>query len=158
MKTEKLTTEAFAPYGSILSQKRSGGSVDNAEFTYTADPAVFELGGEVTAGILEGKSRAVILEKMERHLDTPEILFQILEDGILFVGTSKGGPAGIGNIKPFSLKQGDTVLLYPGTWHWVPFPEKAEKCVTQVIFKSGTSDSDCQIMDLPEPLVLSEGK
>jgi len=150
MKPEKLTQETFAPYGTVLSERREPCDAGNEQFAFNADVALFEIPGGGTVGILEGKQREVILKCMERHVKTPEILFQMSGDAILFVGRSDDHGTEIKAINAFLFKQGQSVLMAPGTWHWVPYPVDAKSCVTQVIFNRGTSDSDCEIVELPE--------
>lgn len=148
MKAEKLTKETFAPYGKLLSKKKECYDADNEEFAFSANITYFDIAGEGTVGLLEGKKREITLKCMERHIKTPEILFQIKSDSILFVGKSESDSAEIKEIKPFLLKQGDTVLMDPGIWHWVPFPVDTDRCVTQVIFKKATSETDCEVVEL----------
>ena len=158
MKPEKLSQETFAPYGTVISEKKEHCDVENEQFAFYANIALFDIPGEGTVGILEGKQREMVLKCMERHVKTPEILFQIYRDAILFVGRSDGYGTDIKDIKAFLLQQGQTVIMAPGIWHWVPYPVDADRCITQVIFKKGTSDTDYEIAELPEVIRISERK
>lgn len=53
----------------------------------------------------------------------------------------------IETVKAFKLEKGKGILLYKGTWHWLPYP-LAEKARLLVVFQQGTADYDLEIKDL----------
>lgn len=154
MKLEQLTSETFAPYGKVLNQRKEDPDAENNQFTFDADITFFEWAGEGTVGILEGKRRELVLTCMERHVNTPEILFQLSGEAILAVSKPNIDSQEITGVQTFLLRQGQSILMAPGTWHWVPYPAGGDSCLTQVIFKRGTSETDCQIIDMPEAVRL----
>jgi ureidoglycolate lyase len=99
-------------------------------------------------GILTGHQREIKQEMVERHSDTMEILIQLENDAVVFLGKPASSGDEVGEIQAFEFNRGEAVALDEGVWHWVPYPVNAADCKTLVIFKEGTSANDCVIKEL----------
>jgi ureidoglycolate hydrolase len=145
-----MTEENINGYGHLLHVSKKEPVFDNNEFTFVADVMRFASEGSYTVGILTGHMREIKQEMVEKHGDTVEILVQLENDAVVFLG--KPAPSGDepGEIQAFEFKQGEAVALHEGVWHWVPYPKNSEHCKTLVIFKEGTSSNDCVIKKLDD--------
>ena len=78
-----IASSSFKEYGQILSESRSTPSVDYDDFLYWAKVAELGLSSRVSTGVLICNDRDRTVDKMERHVGTPEILVALKGDGIV---------------------------------------------------------------------------
>lgn len=155
MEVMELTPDSFKEYGYVISQSDAQPNTNNEEFTYWGKVSQSEMSKLVSTGVLVCHERQNVVEKLERHVNTPEILAALEGDSVICVGKrhdGTGSPSEIKGIKAFRIKQGDAICMYSGTWHWIPFPENCKNSKFMVAFASGTEDNDLEIVDLPEKL------
>jgi ureidoglycolate hydrolase len=143
-----MTEETIKEYGQLLHTSSKAPVFDTDDFTFVADVMKFSSDSPFTVGILTGHRREIKQEMAERHGKTIEILVQLENDAVVFLGKPTSSSEEVGEIQEFELKQGQAVALKECVWHWVPYPVDAEHCKTLIIFKEGTSAEDCVVKEL----------
>ncbi len=147
-----LSAERFAPFGTLLAQPQSTPSLERGDITFwnkTAD--LSGLAGSGVAGHLIAHRRELNLTQVERHLHTPEAFIATAGRSLMVVG--RPGDLEPGHLDPdalcvFEMAAGQAILLYPGSWHWAPFPI-TETATFLLILRAETSDHDIDIQDIP---------
>ncbi len=149
--TQELSAEAFAPYGQVLTAYDGAPLAEDDVITYWGGVGVAAFDGPVSAGMLFGHPRRMATNKLERHLNTPEVLVALEGDAAVCVGE----PGEPDRLSAFIVRQGEAVALFKGTWHWTPFPTGERDCRFLVLFHAGTERDDLEIRELPEEIFLS---
>jgi hypothetical protein len=122
------------------------------EFSFDIVSPELGLGPGLCAGALACAHRRPRLEKMERHLRTAELLSAVQGDAIICLAPPQEAADGaFDGLAAVVVRQGQSILLEAGAWHWIPFPLNAEGARFMVIFKHGTGDEDLEIRELRDP-------
>jgi len=147
-----LTPQSFAGYGSVLSTGPGAPMADSQEITYWGKVAELEMGTRVSTGYMLCKPRAGVLQQLERHLRTPEILVALRGDSLVCMARpSAPGSAAISGVQAFHVRQGQAFVMAPGTWHWAAFPTGRAEALFLVVFASGTESTDLEFARLEGP-------
>lgn len=149
LEVNSLTNKNFADYGYLISNENIKPKMEENTFTFWDDLAEMNIEGKTGFGILEVNKRSKDFTNLERHVKTEEIFFAIDKDVIVLVGkaTPNQEVPEIETVKAFKLEKGKGVLLYKGTWHWLPYP-LTKKARLLVVFQQGTADYDLEIKNL----------
>jgi hypothetical protein len=119
------------------------------EFSFDIVSPELGLGPGLCAGSLACAHRKARLEKMERHLRTPELLSAVQGDAIICVAPPQEASDGaFAGVRALVVRQGQSILLEAGAWHWIPFPLNAEGARFMVLFRNRTGDEDLEIREL----------
>ena len=159
IKSIDLCSEEFAAYGKIMTLHDAAEFnklEDSDDYTFTDTTADFEIGPRGCSGMLWCRNREMIVNKMEKHINTVEILTAVNNDYILCVAPGDTAAPEMDKIKAFKIKQGTTVMMTKSCWHWIPFPLNDEDAQVLVIFKDKTGVEDLVFADLPETVEISE--
>lgn len=156
MKVTELTKEAFSPWGKYISADEESGRDSTPEFDYVGNIAVSKLMGPVSMSILHPAKRDIIVNQFESHRLTPEICTALRNNCIIFAAGDVNGVPDIPNTQAFLLKEGDTIVYDPGTWHWVPYPVDTQTCTQLIIYKDQTGKNDFYLHKLEKPIVLQD--
>jgi ureidoglycolate hydrolase len=131
-------------------------SADGEEFSYTHLLSPGGLGEPAIMAELTCRPRTPRLEKLERHLATPEVLVAL--DGEVVVCAAPPGtdPSRCrpGEIQGFLLRQGQGLWMAAGTWHWIPFPTGRQPVCMLLLFREATGDRDLEVVPLSAPLAV----
>jgi ureidoglycolate hydrolase len=146
IKTKRLNAKDFKKYGSVLTEYSGAPMADDDVITYWGKAAEVDICRPISSGVLFGHRRPMSTDKLERHLQTPEILTALEGGAVLIVASGETAA----DIAAFYIRQGEAVALNPGIWHWTPFPAEGEKCRFLVLFYSGTEENDLIIKNLNE--------
>ena len=149
LEVNSLTNISFTDYGYLIGNKNIEPKIKENTFTFWDNLAEMNIEGKTGFGILEVNKRSKNFTNLERHVKTEEVFFAINRDVVVLVGKASPNQEvpEIETVKSFKLEKGKGVLLYKGTWHWLPYP-LAEKARLLVIFQQGTVDYDLEIKDL----------
>jgi len=149
LEVNPLTNKNFADYGYLINNENIEPKIKENTFTFWDDLAEMNIEGKTGFAILEVNKRNKNFTNLERHVKTEEVFFTIDKDVVVLVGkaTPNQEVPEIETVKAFKLENGKGVLLYKGTWHWLPYP-LAEKARLLVVFQQGTADHDLEIKDL----------
>ncbi len=149
----ELSAAEFAPYGKILTLDDIADFNPLAagdDFTWTGTSEGFAIGGAGCSGMLLCRPREMVVEKMEHHVGTVEILVAVQQDYVLCVAPRHTPAPEMDKVKAFKVKQGTVLMMDPGCWHWILFPLTEKMARVLVIFKDKTGDEDLVFADLPE--------
>jgi len=112
--------------------------------TYYGQLAVMKC-DSIQIGICVAKSRPFIVDELEQHAKTAELLAALKGDFITPVATSVviGGKErpDMENIKAVRVNQGEGIVFNEGIWHWTPYAA-TDTCDVLVGFKTGTPQND----------------
>jgi len=129
---------------------------DSPEFSYHQVLAPSELGEGGIVAELICRKRPLVLEKLERHLQTPEILAALDADAVVCVASPGADPTRISaaDIRALPLRRGEALWMAKGTWHWLPYPTSAAQVTLLLHFSEGTGDNDLEFSSLAQPLAI----
>ena len=149
IKVQKLTPEAFAPYGQVLTvEGREAGGNPASHFWY---PQVVVLDHPTSINLMRVVPREFTVKDFEAHDQTTENL--IAMDGDLIVAVAAAGDLKEETVAAFYVPCGPGVSFAPSVWHYVPFP-MGKDVMCACIFKNNTSHDDIHFDALPETLGL----
>jgi len=154
----ELTSAAFSPFGTVIAPPWNvAPAADEAEFAFYPVVSPAELSGTDMFANLICKSRPFELTKLERHVETAEMLCALSGDSLLCVAAPAANPEMLSfdDVRVFTIRQSQAVLMKPGCWHWIPYPLKKEPSLFLLLFKDGTGDNDLEIAVLPEEYNIS---
>ena len=159
LKVQKLTAESFKPYGQLIEAQTFQPAIAEPDFTFWNNLAQLTNEGKVDFCMLEVVERERSFSKIERHLKTEEAFFALDGDCIMLASDPTPGEKypNPEETAAFYLEQGKGVIFDRGAWHWLPFPLK-EKNRLLVLCRQGTSDEDCEIVDMQDQGVTFEIK
>jgi len=149
LEVNPLTNKNFADYGYLISNENIKPKIEENTFTFWDNLAEINIEGKTGLGILEVNKRSKNFTNLERHVKTEEVFFALDKDVVVLVGKANPNQEvpEIETVKAFKLEKGKGVLLYKGTWHWLPYP-LVEKARLLVVFQQGTADYDLEIKNL----------
>lgn len=110
----------------------------------------FRFATPVTSTFLQVKQRSFQLQRMERHINTEEVVIAL--DGPVIVPMAPPGELHQVRDQMIAcyLPQGEGLILAPGAWHLAPFPLQETSSVL-VIFNMDTPANDMEFQDLTPP-------
>jgi ureidoglycolate hydrolase len=117
---------------------------------------IFSLNGQFSGTILQVKRRSLILHRMERHLQTPELLITLGKGVIVPMAPPGELRQSQSQAAAYYLPAGEGLLLEPGVWHLAPFPLE-EAAQVLVIFKTNTAKDDLEFQMLNPQLQVTLG-
>ena len=105
-------------------------------------------------GICSIKKQFSIFNRMERHLDSCEILIPINED--MFVPMAPPGDVPVTeHIRLVPVNKGELICMNEGVWHFAAGPIKAKALDYFVILKTSTPETDLEMKDLDDTIVIN---
>lgn len=155
--SEAVSDDALQGIGRLLS---SNGSVEQLrdapeDFSYNVVSSELGLCDALSAGRLDCQVRDLSLSKLERHMQTPEMLFAMEGDSVICVAPPQQPKDGtLKDVKAVRVVKGQALILDPGAWHWIPFPTGKQATCFLVVFRARTGADDLDFCDLAQPLTL----
>jgi len=149
IKVEKLTEEAFAPFGKVLmTEGRDFGGEEGMYKWYEKQSAV-EGAETVAVNLLTAIERDFVCKKFEAHARTTETILP-LTGGLIVAGVPAGEVAGE-RLRAFYVPVGMGVSWAPGAWHYAPYPIGGD-ATCAIIFRHGTGGDDVEFAELSEEM------
>ena len=150
IKVQKLTKEAFAPFGEVLTvEGREAGGNPASHLWY---PQVVVIDDPTSINLMRVIQHDFVLKDFEGHDHTTENL--IAMDGDLIVGVANAGELKEENVAAFYIPCGLGISLKPSVWHAVPFAV-GKDVMSACIFKNNTSHDDIYFDSLQEEIGLT---
>lgn len=125
---ERLTPEAFAPYGQVLRGPRRAADITKEHLAYWHNLADIGFTEHPIWGFLSMKHRAPVLAELERHCFAHEV-FIPLGTGVSVMPFALGGSPDVAGSTPdlktlrlFILDGNTAVIVGRGVWHAPAFP------------------------------------
>ena len=149
IRAKKLTVEAFDTFGVIVETPKREPTFQEDKFTYWKQVLQLQM-GEVEVGILKVRTYDLLLNKMERHAETAEMLIPVDGSIIVPVAPPSDTRPNAALAEAFVVEKGQAVVLGSNCWHWIPCPVDKPEVTIMVIFKNNTSETDLIIEELTE--------
>lgn len=149
IKVQKLTPEAFAPFGKVLTTEGLEAGGNPASHLWY--PQVSVVDRATSINLMEVVPREFVCQKFEAHDHTAENLIPMT--GGVIVTVIPKGELTADRMAAFYVPQGQGVSIDPSVWHFVPFPI-GTPVMCSVIFANGTSSTDIYFDELPEAVGL----
>lgn len=150
IKVQKLTKEAFAPFGEVLTTE--GREAGGNPATHLWYPQAVVIDDPTSINLMRVIPHEFSLKDFEAHDHTTENL--IAMDGDLIVGMAPAGELKAENVTAFYIPCGLGISLKPSVWHAVPFAVGKE-VMSVCIFKNNTSHEDIYFDALEEAIGLT---
>jgi len=154
VKVEKLSVEAFAPFGSfahMLAPK--GEKIGRSPIEFYRDMVQLDLGGSSrpSFSICRVKPRPPVVDVTEYHSFTGEGIMPL--DNDCFIHVAPATPEGElphAKIRIFRVPVGTMVVLKPGVWHHAPFAVGGKTANVLIVLPERTYANDCFVFELDE--------
>ncbi len=142
LRPRHATPKTFAGFGSVVLHPSGTPTSQALEYRFWSDLAHYQVGGETEIGICTVFARKrPVIEAMERHLRTPEILIPI--DAPFVVPLMPDGlPAG--EARAFRVNIGEAIVIAEGVWHGACLPVGKKTSSYFVVFRRGTPGEDVE--------------
>jgi ureidoglycolate hydrolase len=142
----------FKKYGSIISLQdtvKAQPALIEKNFEWWGRLAVLDSLKGFEVGLLRLKVNELVINKMERHKNTQEILVPVDGKFIIPVSCHKGESDLLPpeEVKAFYLDRGQIIVLKPGIWHCAPFPLQ-DNTSTFILFQQDTVENDLEFRGL----------
>ena len=155
--SEVVSNKALQGIGRLLSSTESLEQSPDAPdgFSYIVVSPELGLCSALSAGRLDCRVRDLSLTKLERHVQTPEMLFAMEGDSVICVAPPQEPKDGVlTGLKAVRVAKGQALILDLGAWHWIPFPTRKQASCFLVVFRAETGADDLDFCDLAQPLTL----
>lgn len=155
---EHVTPENFKAFGKVIAVPKDRKPDAQSEIqTYYGQLAIMQCTGSIQLGICVAKQRENIVEELEQHAQTQELLAALRGDFLVPVAPSlvEGGKAvpDVEHALAVRVNQGEGILFDTGIWHWTPYPV-GETCDVLVGFKTDTPKDDFVASKLKEKFLI----
>ncbi len=124
--------------------------VENELLKFFGKLGVIEAPRGVEFGICAYERRELVVEKLEQHRRSGELLYAIDDDFLMPAAPNLPGvdQPDISRACVLRVRRSEGVIFAPGAWHWVPYPLKKGKSFALVGFAIDTSANDMSFHEL----------
>jgi hypothetical protein len=124
--------------------------VENDLLRFFGKLGVIEAPGGVEFGICAYEHRDFVVEGLEQHRRSGELLYAIDDDFLMPVAPNLPNVNQPDLSKAFAIRvrRSEGVIFAPGAWHWVPYPIKKGKSFALVGFAIDTPANDMSFHSL----------
>ena len=149
---EKLTHEAFAPFGTFYDFAAPDGYALEGELHRFYPDRMREAYSEHVgfSPICVKRPEKMIVRAVEYHTRTSEIILPLNDDIVLHVAPATNGVPAPEETHAFLVPKGTMVQLKPGVWHLCPLPANVESLRALIILPECTYANDCTVVDLTD--------
>lgn len=149
---EKLTHEAFAPFGTFYDFAAPDGYALEGELHRFYPDRMREAYSEHVgfSPICVKRPKKMIVRAVEYHTRTSEIIFPLNDDMILHVAPASNGVPVPHLAHAFRVPKHTMVLIRPGVWHLCPLPVDADVLSAMIVLPECTYANDCVVVDLSD--------
>ena len=152
IKAEKLTRDAFAPFGMFYSMTDPEGYSLNGEFHRFFPDRITEayISRAAFSPILVKKPDVMKVTQAEYHTTTPDLILPINDDMIIHVAPASAGTPVPELTRAFVVPKGTLVKINTAIWHLAPLPVHETELQAMIILPECTYANDCTVVDYPE--------
>ena len=152
IKAEKITQEAFAPFGAFYAIDRPDGYALCGELhQFFPDRMVADSNHRVGySPILVKKPEKMIITQQEYHTTTWEMIMPLNDDMIVHCAPASGGVPVTDHAKAFIVPKNTLIKFNAAIWHLAPLPVNEESLTAMIILPECTYANDCTVVDLKE--------
>ena len=153
VKLEKITKEAFAPFGQYhLSLSPDGYALHGEIHSFYPDRvSIPGQAAELSFSTLTvRKPEKLIISQVEYHTTTSEVIIPLNDDMIVHVAPPSAGKPVPDFTKAFLVPKGTVVKLNACVWHLAPIPANLPALNALIVLPTATYINDCTVVDLKE--------
>jgi len=152
IKVEKLSVEAFAPYGEYYTMdKPDGHPLCGAIHRFYPDRVTAYQGGNVGfTAITVKKPETMLITQIEYHTTTAELIMPLNDDMILHVAQPSAATPITEKTRAFLVPKHTLIKMKACVWHLAPLPANADELSALIILPECTYMNDCKVVDLTE--------
>ena len=137
-----ITSENFKKYGSVVTFPQQEPAAADKSFKFWSDIAHYSIDSETEIGLCTVfQQPETVIDGMERHLRTPEILIPIDAPFVLPLLLDDENET---NVQAFQVDIGEAVVIDPAVWHGACIPVGKKESSYFVIFRRGTPFQDIE--------------
>lgn len=157
-KAQRISNEMFKGLGKALrvTQDTKPDASDDIQ-SYYGQLAVMKCAGDLQLGICIAKHREYVVEQLEQHKRTAELLAALKGDFVTLAAPSIERDAkqvpDIERAVAVRVNQGEGVFFDVGIWHWTPY-SITPTCDVLVAFRKDTPKEDFMACKLSEPVMM----
>lgn len=158
IKAQRVTPENFQAFGKVISVTAKAEPDAQSDIqTFYGQLAIMECQGSFELGICVARNRAYVVDTLEQHAETAELLAALRGDFVTPVTSSvvidgKQCPD-MDKLTAIRVNQGEGVVFDKGIWHWTPYAV-TETCDVLVVFKTDTPKNDFSCSSLSEEIAM----
>ncbi len=153
VKIQKLTAEAFAPFGTFVDVLNpSTPSLGSNVHTFYRDASRYYAESSLPLGFspLVVKEQGLTVTGAEYHNRSCEGMMPVNDDAIVHVSPANGGQYDVSQTQAFLVPKGTIVTLYPGVFHLLPLPRTEKELHCLVILPERAYVNDFYGVDLDD--------
>ena len=152
IKAEKLTAEAFAPFGQFYKIDSPDGYALCGELhKFYPDRINADSGHRIGFSPIVVKNPGeIIITQQEYHTTTWEMIMPLNDDMILHCAPASAGTPVPDYVKAFIVPKNTLVKMNAAIWHLAPLPVNEEYLNALIILPECTYANDCTVVDLKE--------
>lgn len=147
------TPEGFRPFGQVVCGPAGAPDTANENLEFWSELTYLPGVGELAVALCHAHARTPVVAQLENHRRSFEALIPLEGEMVLPVAryTAGEGPKA-SETALFHFAPGMMLILDPGIWHWLPYPQDRETGRFLVLFRRGTSQEDLFFADLDEAI------
>ena len=152
IKIEKLTAEAFAPFGQFYSMDKPQGYALCGEI-HKFYPDRVTAPGYSNIGyspILVKKPAKMLITAVEYHTTTCEMIIPLNDDMVIHVAPASAGVPVPDETKAFLVPKNTLIKMNSAIWHLAPLPAAVDELAAMIILPECTYANDCTVVNLKE--------
>jgi len=148
--------ENFSEFGTVITKYNREYNEQKEDYKWWSNLACFECDAAITLNMLEINYRKFELDRMERHLDTKEVMIPLGGNEIL-VPVAPKGELDESRIRIFKISSQVGLVLNAGVYHFLPFAlKKSADCM--IAFRKDTEISDLAFFPLSKKYYISHNR
>ena len=150
IKVEKLTKDAFAPYGEYYAMDNPAGYALCGELhRFFPDRVTTYSSGKLSfSPIMVKKPEKMEIKQAEYHTTTAELILPLNDDMILHVAEPSAGVPIPEYTKAFLVPKNTLVKMNACVWHLAPLPVNENELCAMIVLPECTYINDCTVVDL----------
>jgi len=150
IKAQKLTNEAFAPFGQFYKMGKPDGYALCGELhRFYPDRLTASCPKNVGySPITVKKPERMIVTQLEYHCSTWEMIMPLNDDMIIHVAPASAGTPVTDETKAFIVPKNTLVKINAAIWHLAPLPKSNDELLAMIILPECTYAIDCPVVAL----------
>ena len=142
IRARRITPRNFARFGRVVTTPRGEPTSQARQYKFWSDRTHYRIEGETEVGVCTVFRQAGgTVDKLERHLGTPEVLIPI--DGPFVLPVLRDGDAA-SDLQAFRVAVGEAVVIDAAVWHGACLPAGARRASYFVVFRRSTPSQDVE--------------
>ena len=155
VKVEKLSVEAFLPFGLYANLiDPNTDKIGAPPIEFFRDMLLQDLGGASLASFstCRVEKRDPVIDVTEYHSSCGEGMLPLDGDILIHVGPASpsDGTVPLDKVKVFKVPKGTMVVVRPGVWHHAPFVVNGDVANVLIVLPERTYANDCTVIELRE--------